>query len=137
MKAVVSMNAKEAEDGMPIVEAVTKIRRAEQPLPRIGPCQEEAVRLPEANEAKPSRERLMLIRIFATLREGGSLSQAVPDQRGQVADSATAVRGQSRGQGPGWKPPYPVTRRKKASMRADAATDRLLGNNVNPCAPPG
>lgn len=35
-----------------------RYRRAEQPLPRIGPCLEELDRLLETNEAKPSRERL-------------------------------------------------------------------------------
>jgi transposase len=48
-----------------------RYRREAQPLPRIGPCQEELDRLLEANEAKPARERLTLIRVFETLREGG------------------------------------------------------------------
>ena len=46
-------------------------RREEQSLPRSGPCQDELDRLLEANEAKPLRERLTLIRVFETLREGG------------------------------------------------------------------
>ncbi len=53
--------------------AVTEFRyrRAEQPLPRIGPGQEELDQLLESNEVKPARERLTLIRIVETLREGG------------------------------------------------------------------
>src|SRR5689334_6467362 len=42
--------------------------RDEQPLRRIGPCQDELDRLLAANEAKPSRERLTLVRIFEELR---------------------------------------------------------------------
>jgi len=49
--------------------------RSDQPMPRIGPCQESLDRLLTENEAKPSRERLTLIRIFEHLRglgyEGG------------------------------------------------------------------
>ena len=52
-----------------------RYQRDEQPLPRIGPWQDELDRLLAANEAKPSRERLTLIRIFEELRglgyEGG------------------------------------------------------------------
>jgi transposase len=49
--------------------------RGEQPLPRIGPWQDALDQLLASNEAKPSRERLTLIRIFEALRglgyEGG------------------------------------------------------------------
>ena len=49
--------------------------RAVQPLPRIGPWKDELDRLLAANEAKPARERLTLIRVFEELRglgyEGG------------------------------------------------------------------
>lgn len=52
-----------------------RYHRDEQPLRRIGPCQDELDRLLAANEAKPSRERLTLVRIFEELRglgyEGG------------------------------------------------------------------
>jgi transposase len=46
-------------------------QREEQPLPRIGPWQEALDQLPGANETKPSRERLTLIRIFEELRGRG------------------------------------------------------------------
>src|SRR2546421_1834842 len=42
--------------------------REEQPLPRIGPGQDSLDRLLVSNEAKPSRERLTLIRVFEELR---------------------------------------------------------------------
>jgi transposase len=49
--------------------------RSDQPMLRIGPCKERLDRLLTENEAKPSRERLTLIRIFEQLRglgyEGG------------------------------------------------------------------
>jgi hypothetical protein len=45
--------------------------RETQPLPRIGPWQEQLDQLLAANEAKPSRERLTLIRVFEELRERG------------------------------------------------------------------
>ena len=45
--------------------------RDDQPLPRIGPFQEELDKLLAVNEAKPSRERLTLIRIFEELRGRG------------------------------------------------------------------
>ena len=43
-------------------------REAAQPQPRIGPWRDELDRLLAANEAKPSRERLTLIRVFEALR---------------------------------------------------------------------
>src|ERR1700692_1866873 len=51
----------------------TEVRyeREEQPLPRIGPGQEALDQLLAANEAKPSRERLTLIRVFEELRGRG------------------------------------------------------------------
>lgn len=45
--------------------------REEQPLPRIGPWQGDLDKLLGANEAKPSRERLTLIRVFEDLRGRG------------------------------------------------------------------
>jgi transposase len=48
-----------------------RYERDEQPLPRIGPWQEELDQLLRGNEAKPSRERLTLIRIFEELRGRG------------------------------------------------------------------
>ena len=45
-----------------------RYEREEQPLPRIGPWQESLDRLLVSNEAKPSRERLTLIRVFEELR---------------------------------------------------------------------
>ena len=52
-----------------------RYERGEQPLPRIGPWQDALDRMLATNEAKPSRERLTLIRIFEALRgvgyEGG------------------------------------------------------------------
>ena len=45
--------------------------RDEQPLPRIGPWQEDLDALLAVNEAKSSRERLTLIRIFEELRGRG------------------------------------------------------------------
>jgi transposase len=49
--------------------------RSVQPLPRIGPWKDDLERLLAANEGKPARERLTLIRVFEELRglgyEGG------------------------------------------------------------------
>jgi transposase len=45
--------------------------RETQPLPRIGPWQKPLDQLLAANEAKPSRERLTLIRVFEELRGRG------------------------------------------------------------------
>jgi len=45
-----------------------RYEREEQPLPRIGPWQDSLDRLLVSNEAKPSRERLTLIRVFEELR---------------------------------------------------------------------
>src|SRR3954452_23134424 len=49
--------------------------RENQPLPRIGPWQDSLDQMLGSNEAKPSRERLTLIRVFEALRglgyEGG------------------------------------------------------------------
>ena len=42
--------------------------RTQQPLPKLGPWQAELDQLLEANEAKPRRERLTLIRVFEALR---------------------------------------------------------------------
>ena len=48
-----------------------RYERGAQSLPRIGPFQEALDDLLTTNEAKPSRERLTLIRIFETLRGRG------------------------------------------------------------------
>jgi transposase len=48
-----------------------RYEREEQPLPRIGPWQEALDQLLAANEAKPSRERLTLIRVFEEMRGRG------------------------------------------------------------------
>ena len=52
-----------------------RYERSDQPLPRIGPWQEQLDQLLTSNEAKPSRERFTLIRVFEALRgygyEGG------------------------------------------------------------------
>src|SRR5437016_3108749 len=45
-----------------------RYEREEQPLPRIGPWQDRLDRLLASNEAKRSRERLTLIRVFEGLR---------------------------------------------------------------------
>ncbi len=45
--------------------------RAHQPRPKLGPWQAELEQLLSANEAKPLRDRLTLIRIFEELREQG------------------------------------------------------------------
>jgi len=48
-----------------------RYEREDQPLPRIGPWQAELDRLLLANESKPTRERLTLIRVFEALRGHG------------------------------------------------------------------
>ena len=45
-----------------------RYEREEQPFPRIGPWRNDLDQLLTSNEAKPSRERLTLIRVFETLR---------------------------------------------------------------------
>ena len=45
--------------------------REHQPMPRIGPWQEQLDRFLGANEGKPSRERLTLIRIYEEVRALG------------------------------------------------------------------
>ena len=71
--------------------------REEQPLPRLGPWREALDELLTANGAKPSRERLTLIRIFEELRGRGYLGgydavrrYARGWQRDRVASSAGA-----------------------------------------------
>jgi len=72
-----------------------RYERDQQPLPRIGPCQDNLDRLLAANEAKPSRERLTLIRIFEELRGlgyGGGYDAARRYARGWQRDrAATSV----------------------------------------------
>lgn len=52
-----------------------RYERERQPMPRVGPWQEQLEKLLASNEGKPSRERLTLIRVFEELRglgyEGG------------------------------------------------------------------
>jgi transposase len=48
-----------------------RYEREDQPLPRIGPWQAELDRLLLANESKPTRERLTLIRVFEALHGHG------------------------------------------------------------------
>ena len=45
-----------------------RYERARQPLPKLGPWQAELDRLLEENAARPSRERLTLVRVFEALR---------------------------------------------------------------------
>ena len=45
--------------------------REVQPLPKLGRWKDELDRLLAANEAKPARERLTLIRVFEALRASG------------------------------------------------------------------
>jgi transposase len=45
-----------------------RYERERQPLPRIGPWKEDLDRLLALNDAKPTRERLTLIRLFEELR---------------------------------------------------------------------
>ncbi len=49
-------------------ETAFEYERRVQPLPKIGPVRETLDRLLAANEAKPARERLTLIRLFEELR---------------------------------------------------------------------
>ena len=48
-----------------------RYERKALPLPRLGPWRADLDRLLASNEAKPSRERLALIRVFESLRELG------------------------------------------------------------------
>jgi transposase len=52
-------------------ETEFRYRRTRQPLPKLGRWRAELDGLLEANEAKPSRERLTLVRVFETLRALG------------------------------------------------------------------
>ena len=45
-----------------------RYEREQQPMPRLGAWRDELDRLLAANEARPSRERLTLIRVFEALR---------------------------------------------------------------------
>lgn len=48
-----------------------RYERSSQPLPKIGPWKAELERLLTANESRPRRERLTLIRLFEEIRERG------------------------------------------------------------------
>jgi transposase len=74
-----------------------RYERDQQPMPRLGAWREELDRLLAANEAKPGRERLTLVRIFEALRglgyQGGYDAvrrYARTWRRGQVSASASA-----------------------------------------------
>ena len=60
--------AAEPQTAEPESASLTRPQPEEQPLPRIGPWQEDLDKLLTANEGKASRERLTLIRIFEDLR---------------------------------------------------------------------
>ena len=73
--------------------------RDQQPRPKLGPWQDELERLLIANELRPARERLTLIRLFETLRgqgyEGGYDAvrrYARSWRRAQTSAAAQAVR---------------------------------------------
>jgi transposase len=69
--------------------------REEQPMRRIGPWQEQLDQLLTSNEAKPSRERFTLIRVFEALRgygyEGGYDAVRRYARHWQRARATTAV----------------------------------------------
>jgi hypothetical protein len=48
-----------------------RYERSIQPMPKLGAWLEELDKLMAANEVKPPRERLTLVRIFETLRDLG------------------------------------------------------------------
>jgi transposase len=52
-------------------ETELRYRRTRQPLPKLGRWQSDLDDLLAANEAKPGRERLTLVRLFETLRDRG------------------------------------------------------------------
>src|ERR1700730_5955291 len=74
-----------------------RYEREEQPLPRIGRWQDALDQLLRANEAKPSRERLTLIRVFEELRgrgyEGGYDAVRRYARRWQRDRASTSVDG--------------------------------------------
>ena len=70
-------------------------RRTRQPLPKLGRWREELERLLEANEAKPSRERLTLIRVFEELRGRGTRAVTMPSVATRAGGSAIACRHRS------------------------------------------
>ena len=67
----------------------------EQPLPRIGPWQEALDKLLAGDEAKPSRERLTLIRVFEELRGRGTRAVTMPSVATRAGGSAIACRHRS------------------------------------------
>ena len=75
-------------------ETEFRYSRARQPQPKLGPWQAELERLLEANEARPRRERLTLVRVYETLRElgyEGGYDAVRRHARGWQASRATAV----------------------------------------------
>ena len=75
-------------------ETEFRYSRARQPQPKLGPWQAELERLLEANEARPRRERLTLVRVYEALLglgyEGG-YDAVRRHARGWQASRSTAV----------------------------------------------
>src|SRR5271165_3646464 len=79
--------------------------RGEQPLPRIGPWQDALDQMLASNEAKPSRERLTLIRIF---QYAGSVTKAGTTLCGAMRGCGSAIARR-----PQWTPSF-----RSVSLRA-------------------
>lgn len=66
-------------------ETAFEYERTVQPMPKIGPFKNELDRILAGNEAKATRERLTLIRVFEELRglgyDGGRISYPTPCSR--------------------------------------------------------
>jgi hypothetical protein len=69
-----------------------RYERGQQPLPKMGPWKEELARLLAANEARPARERLTLVRIFEELAHPG-LPRWLRHGAASRQDLAPATRG--------------------------------------------
>jgi hypothetical protein len=72
-----------------------RYERGRQPLPRIDPWRDQLDELLLANEGKPARERLTLIRIFEELRGfgyGGAMTRFGGTRRGGVLSAAPRWR---------------------------------------------
>jgi hypothetical protein len=65
-----------------------RYERGRQPLPRIDPWREQLDELLLANEGKPARERLTLIRIFEELR--GRVTRAATMRSGAMPGSGVS-----------------------------------------------
>jgi hypothetical protein len=66
------------EEGDPVWGDRVRYQRGGQPLPKIGSWRDTLDRLLSQNEAKSSRERLTLIRLFEELRERGMTAATTP-----------------------------------------------------------